>query len=150
MSSIILYHLGSWVFTQIISDISLPPFLTDISLEFYQLRVINMRWYLPFYSQIPMLCTGIIQLWDPWEYHFGKFSQLFSYRNLMAPSELLFFFPWHDWRPFWQLVSWFYMSIASPHPFHIQVKDCLMVLKTFFPLLMRCLPALPKGHHCGK
>lgn len=55
------YRLGSWIFTQMISDISLAPFLTDISLECYQLLVIIMRLYLPSYSPIPMLCSGPIQ-----------------------------------------------------------------------------------------
>lgn len=59
------YHLGSWIFAQMVSDISLPPFLTDNSLEYYQWQAVIMRLYLPSYSQIPMLWTGSMQLQDP-------------------------------------------------------------------------------------
>lgn len=48
----------TWIFTQMISEISLPPFHTDIPLEYCQLPVIIMRLYVPFYSQIHMLCIG--------------------------------------------------------------------------------------------
>lgn len=46
-------------------------------------------------------------------------------------------------------VSCVYMSILLFSPFRIQFKDYLAVSKTSFPVLMRCTPALPKGHHCG-
>lgn len=139
------------------SDISLPPSLTDIYLEYYQLSVIIMILYLPSYSQVTVLCTVLIQLWDSWEYHFGNF-----------PSSFLFLFS------FFHLFPSFLIGLVGLLPnyssfshdktedlsgncfhgftcsllsffFHIQFKDQLVIFKTFFPVLMRRRQLYPKS-----